>query len=164
VYLASWRDPLNNLPQYAASVFAAWRLPSDAVLAVFLRGEDRRWRVEARLGDKARARVASPAWEEILAEARIEANRAQPAVAVANLADRLLELLVSGPKASQQPRRSWTWAYVLLSILGAGGLFLLARVFLCPHCLRPLRQRASFRGTGILWTCPRCRFTRTGLR
>lgn len=162
VYLASWHDPLNNLLQYAASVFTAWRLPPDAVLVVFMRGEDRRWRVEARLGDQARARVASPEWEETLAEARIEANRAQPAFAVANLADRLLDLLVSGPKQPVETRRSWAWVYAVLALVGAGGVFLALRVFLCPHCLHPLRRRASFRG--ILWTCPRCRFTRTGLR
>ncbi|QAA77352.1 MAG: hypothetical protein BIP78_1588 [Candidatus Bipolaricaulis sibiricus] len=162
MYLASWHDPFSNPTVYASAVFSAWRLPADAVLVVFLRGEDRRWSVEARLGEKAAGRVAPPEWEGILAEARIEANRAHPALAIANLATRLLDLLISGPKERTERPRSWTWAYVVLSVAGGGVLFLAARTFLCPHCLRPLRRRASFRG--ILWTCPRCRFTRTGLR
>ena len=95
VYLASWHDPLSNLPQYAAAVFSSWRLPPDAVLLVFMRGEDRRWRVEARLGEEVRARVASSEWEEILAEARIEANRAQPAGAA-----------VARPAAKKLPKQA----------------------------------------------------------
>ncbi len=158
VYLASWHDPFGNPSRYAQAVFSAWRLPPQALLVVFLRGEDRRWRVEAVLGAAAAAKVP-PGWEEVLAQARVEANRIQPAAAFGNLAERLHALLVAGPRAP--PRRSWVWLYALLGILGVGGL-LLGRAFLCPQCLRPLRRRPSFRG--ILWVCPRCRYTRTGRR
>lgn len=159
VYLASWHDPFGNPARYAQAVFSAWRLPPEALLVVFLRGEDRRWRVEAVLGSGAAARVP-PGWEEVLAQARVEANRIQPAAAFGNLAERLLELLVTGPRAP--PRRSWAWLYILLGLLGVGALLLVGREFLCPQCLRPLRRRPSFRG--ILWVCPRCRYTRTGRR
>ena len=162
VYLASWHNPLNDLSRYAAAVFTSWRLPPDAVLVVFWRGEDRRWSVGSRLGNKAASLVPLAEWEDLLADARVEANRAEPALAVANLADRLLDLLVAGPKQANESRRSWAWAYVVLALVGAGGVFVAARVFLCPLCWRPLRRRSSF--GGILWTCPRCRFTRTGLR
>jgi len=143
-------------------VFTSWRLSPDAVLVVFLRGDDRRWSVGSRLGSKAASLIHSAEWEDLLADARVEANRAQPALAVSNLADRLLDLLVSGPKQTKESRRSWAWAYVGLALVGAGGLFVAARTLLCPQCWRPLRRRSSF--GGILWTCPRCRFTRTGLR
>lgn len=162
VYLASWHDPFGDPARYARAVFAAWRLPSDGLLAVFLRGTDRRWRVEAELGPATAAVVPPAEWAEILAQARIEANRLQPAGAVTNLAVRLLELLSSAPRSRSSPRRSWAWAYALLAVLGMAALVLLARRFLCPHCLRPLRRRPSFRG--ILWVCPRCRYTRAGLR
>lgn len=158
VYLATWHDPFGDLATYAARVFSAWRLPPEAVLIVFLRDEARRWRVEARFGEKARLLVASAEWDEILTAARIEANRAQPAFAVTNLAERLLGLLVAGPKPPQASGRPWVWAYVMAGLIGIGGLVLAARLLLCPHCLRPLRRRPSFRG--ILWVCPRCRFTR----
>jgi len=162
VYLASWHDPFGDPARYARAVFSAWRLPPEGLLVVFLRGADRRWRVEAELGPSAARLIPSAEWAEILAQARIEANRIQPAGAATNLAERLLELLVSGPRPRASGRRSWTWAYVLLSVLALGAIVLLARLFLCPHCLRPLRRRPSFRG--ILWVCPRCRYTRAGPR
>ncbi len=162
VYLASWHNPFGDLAAYAGKVFSAWRLASDAILVVFLRGEDRRWQVGARAGGKAAALLPQPGWEEVLSEARVEANRAQPAVAIANLAERLLDLLAAERTAAPQKRRSWGWAYALLALGAAGGLVFAARIFLCPKCLRPLRRRSSFRG--ILWVCPRCRCTRAGLR
>lgn len=158
MYLATWRDPFADLSRYAVSVFSAWRLPKDALLVVFLRGDDRRWRVEARLGTAAALAVPQEEWAEILAEAQIEANRAQVAFAVTNLAERLLSLLSSERKPAKEARRSWAWAYVVVGLAGLGGLVLAVRTFLCPQCLWPLRRRASFRG--ILWVCPRCRFTR----
>ncbi|MCX7750942.1 MAG: TPM domain-containing protein [Candidatus Bipolaricaulota bacterium] len=160
VYLASWHDPFRDPARYAQAVFRAWNLPAQALLVVFLRGADRRWRVEAVLGSEAAAKVPPAGWEEILAQARIEANRLQPASAFGNLAQRLLALLTTGPRAPA--RRSWAWAYAVAALLGIGGVLLLGRAFLCPHCLRPLRRRPSFRG--ILWVCPRCRYTRTGRR
>lgn len=162
VYLASWHDPFGDPKRYARAVFSAWGLPPDGLLAVFLRGTDRRWRVEGELGPAAAAAVPPAEWAEILVQARIEANRLQPAGAVTNLAGRLLEILTSPPRSRSSPKRSWAWAYVLGAVLGLGALVFLGRVLLCPHCLRPLRRRPSFRG--ILRVCPRCRYTRAGLR
>ncbi|MFH1609287.1 MAG: hypothetical protein ABID40_01490 [Candidatus Bipolaricaulota bacterium] len=162
VYLATWRDPFANLTTYTGAVFSAWRLPKDALLVVFLRGEDRRWRVEARFGERAAAAVPQTEWQKILAEAGIEANRAQPAQAVLNLGDRLLALLSSDRTPVPATERPWWWAYALAGLAGVAGLVLLVRSLLCPRCFRPLRRRASFRG--IIRVCPRCRYTRAGPR
>lgn len=162
VYLATWRDPFANLAEYANAVFSAWRLPRDALLVVFLRDAARRWQVEARFGEQAAAVVPQTEWQDILAEARVEANRAQPAQAVANLGDRLLALLASDRAQVPAARRSWWWAYTLAGIAGLAGLVLGLRFVLCPRCFRRLRRRRSF--SGILRVCPRCRYTRAGLR
>jgi len=162
VYLATWHDPFANLTTYTSAVFSAWRLPQDALLVVFLRGEDRRWRVEARFGERAAAVVLQTEWQRVLAEARIEANRAQPAQAVVNLGDRLVALLSSERTSVPASRRSWWWAYALAGLAGVAGLALVLRSLLCPRCFRLLRRRASFRG--ILRVCPRCRYTRAGPR
>jgi hypothetical protein len=162
VYLATWHDPFGNLTTYATRIFSAWRLPKDALLVVFLRDAARRWHVAARLGERAAALVASPEWEGILAEAGVEANRAQPAQAVGNLAEGLLALLLSDRVRVPTPRRSWGWAYALGALAGAAALVLALRSLLCPRCFRPLRRRPSF--TGILRVCPRCRYTRAGPR
>lgn len=162
VYLATWHDPFANLTAYTSAVFSAWRLPQDAILVVFRRGEDRRWRVEARFGERAAAVVSQTEWQKILAEAGIEANRAQPAQAVLNLGDRLLALLASERIPAPATRRSWWWAYALAGLAGVAGLVLIVRYLLCPRCFRPLRRHASFRG--IIRVCPRCRYTRAGPR
>ncbi len=162
VYLATWRDPFGDLTTYTGAVFSAWRLAADALLVVFLRGEDRRWRVEARLGEQAARLIPWAEWEDILAEARTEVNRVQPAAAVINLAERLFDLLSSDRKPLKETRRSWGWAYAVAGLAGVIGLAVGVRLFLCPRCFRPLRRRASLRG--ILRVCPRCRYTRAGLR
>ncbi|MDD2912986.1 MAG: TPM domain-containing protein, partial [Candidatus Bipolaricaulis anaerobius] len=162
VYLASWHDPFGDIDLYARAIFSAWGLPTDALLVVFLRGEDRRWQVAARAGERVGPLLPQPEWEDLLAEARVTANRAQPAVAVENLATGLLSLLTTGRQEPQEGRRSWTWAYAVAGLIGIGALILAARAFLCPHCLRPLRRRPSL--GGILWVCPRCRYTRASRR
>ncbi|HEU68578.1 MAG TPA: hypothetical protein ENN53_05120 [Candidatus Acetothermia bacterium] len=162
VYLASWHDPFGDLATYVGAIFSAWRLPADALLVVFLRDGDRRWQVAAQAGEGAASLLPYPEWEELLAGAKVTANRAQPAVAAANLAAGLLELLSSERAPAPEGRRSWGWAYALLGVAGAIGLLVAGRIFLCPRCLRPLRRRSSLRG--ILWVCPRCRYTRAGLR
>ncbi len=162
VYLASWHDPFGDPATYAGAIFSAWGLPADALLVVFLRGEDQRWQVAAQAGAGVASLLSHPEWEELLAGARVTANRAQPAVAAVNLAAGLLELLSSERVPAPEGRRSWGWAYALLGVATAVGILVAGRIFLCPHCLRPLRRRSSFRG--ILWVCPRCRFTRAGLR
>lgn len=158
VYLASWHDPFQNPGVYAREVFKAWRLPGEAVLLVFVRGEDRRWRVGAALGEKAQATIPAGGWKDLLAQAEVEVNRGQPALAALNLAQRLLHLLTTGRTATSFKG----WAYALAGAAGAAVVLLLGRAFLCPRCFRPLRRRPSFRG--IIAVCPRCRWTRAAAR
>lgn len=157
VYLASWRDPFGNPQRYAAEVFRAWGLAEGHLLLVCLRGEDRRWRVAIHAG----GRVSLPAAvEELRAKAELEANRIRPGYAVVRFAAELLSALgKEGPAAGRAG--SFPWKYLLFGALGLLLFGVLARR-LCPRCGRPLRRVRSL--SGIIWACPRCRYTRAGLR
>ncbi len=155
VYLASWYDPFGHPARYAQEVFRAWRLGPEAVLVVFLRGEDRRWHVAVQWGDRAYPRLSQASWNDLLSQAQLEANRARPAHAVLNFASRLLQAL---PQGAQVTRRSFPWPYVVGGLAGAMGLLMWIRSRLCPRCWWPLQRRPSWRGTIVV--CPRCRWTR----
>ncbi len=154
VYLASWHDPFGHPQRYAAEVFRAWNLREDHVLLVFLRGADRRWRVVLWAGSAVRL---PPHIEELRQRAETEANRTRPGYA----AVRFVEALLSALEEPAAKRRGFavSWVAVVAGLVGLAAVMLLARL-LCPHCLRPLRRLASV--GGILWVCPRCRYTRAG--
>jgi len=160
VYLASWHDPFANPSTYVREVFRAWSLPPEAVLVVFLRGDNRRWKVVSWAGPTAQKLLPEQAWLGLLSEAETRANRGQPAHGVIALAEDLLELLTQGSGKPAQPSTRFPVLPVLLGLAGVAGLFLLGRHLLCPHCFRPLERRRSYRGT--IAVCPRCRWTRAG--
>lgn len=154
VYLASWHDPFGDPQRYAAEVFRAWGLREHQALLVFLRGADRRWRVVVRAGPKARL----PENVEALRQrAELEANRARPGYAAVRFVGGLLSAL--GEPASARTGFALPWRALLAGGAALAGLFLLLRL-LCPRCFWPLRRVRSV--GGILWVCPRCRYTRAG--
>ena len=157
MYLASWRDPFGNPERYASEVFQAWKLSDQNLLLVFLRGEDRKWRVAIYSG---RALSLPQGVEELRNRAEQEANRARPGYAAVHFVSSLLSLIREG-EARPKTTRAFPWQYVLFA-----SLFVLFAVFvglrICPRCGRPLRRVRSV--TGIIWVCPRCRYTRTSLR
>ncbi len=155
VYLATWRDPFNNPGRYAQEVFHAWGLSEYHALLVFARGEDRRWRVAFHAGSAA---PVPPEVSALLTQAESEANRARPGYAALRLAAGLLSALEQPTGAAEAPR-PFPWKYVLLGAALLGGGILLGRR-ICPRCGWFLRRRESF--GGILWVCPRCRYTRAG--
>ncbi len=155
VYLATWRDPFFDPQRYAAEVFRAWALSDKHVLFVLIRGEDRRWHVALLCGSG----VSLPKkTQELLARAQLEANRTRPGYAALQFVGRFLSA-VKEEKAPGKNTPSFPWRYVLF-----GGLFLAALFWfsrrICPRCGRPLRRTESI--SGILWVCPRCRYTRAG--
>lgn len=156
VYLATWRDPFGDPARYAAEVFQAWKLSDKYLLLVFVRGEDRRWRVAIRPGA---ALLLPQKIEELRGRAELEANRARPGYAALRFASSLLSLLREGETNGAGKRFPWPY------VLGAG-LFVLLLLFLgrriCPRCGFPLRRVRSL--SGIILVCPRCRYTRTSLR
>ncbi len=155
VYLASWRDPFGDPERYAAEVFRAWKLSDNHLLLVFVRGEDRRWRVALHKG----AALSLPlGLEKLVSRAELEANRARPGYAAVHFVTALLSALHE-KKSSESA--SFPWRYALFgAIFVALVLFVVRRV--CPRCGRPLRRVRSL--SGIILVCPRCRYTRTGLR
>lgn len=154
VYLASWRDPFGDASYYARQVHLAWELGSNAALMVFVRDERGRWHVAGHIGDQARAIVGGDRWEALRVRAESAVRTGPPGVAAVAWAEGLAERQDVGVRRTGTP--AWTaW------VAGAGGIAVVlfaARRFLCPHCLRPLRKRRSW--GGILWACPRCRYTR----
>ncbi len=154
VYLASWSDPFGEPSYYARQIHAAWELGSHAALMVFVRDERGRWHVAGHIGDQARAVVGGERWEVLRARAESAVRTGPPGVAAVAWAEGLAERQAAG--VERTGRGAWAaW------VAGAGGvvvLFLAGRRLLCPHCLRPLRKRRSW--GGILWACPRCRYTR----
>lgn len=157
VYLASWRDPFGDPGRYAAEVFRFWGLSEKHVLLVFLRGEDRRWRVALHKGA---AVSLPPKVEELLARAELEANRARPGYAALHFLTDLLSLLREKTAETKEPGE-FPWRYALFGgLFGVFLLFVARRI--CPRCGRPLRRVRSL--SGIILVCPRCRYTRTGLR
>lgn len=154
VYLASWHDPFGDPQRYAAEVFRAWGLGKNQALLVFLRGADRRWRVIIQAGPAA----PLPATVEALRQrAELEANRTRPGYAAVRFTSDLLSALQK-PEPGRT-RFSLPWPAILAGVVGLAALFFVFRLF-CPHCFRPLRRVASV--GGILWVCPRCRYTRAG--
>jgi len=156
VYLASWRDPFGNPGRYAAEVFQAWKLSDKHLLLVFVRSEDRKWRVAIHSG----AALSLPREvEELRSKAEREANRIRPGSAALHFVSSLLSLVREG-EARPKAAGSFPWRYVLFA-----GLFVFFVVFvglrICPRCGRPLRRVRSV--SGIIWVCPRCRYTRTSL-
>ncbi|MBC7093397.1 hypothetical protein H5T53_05280 [Candidatus Bipolaricaulota bacterium] len=144
-------------------MFRAWRLPPEAVLVVLLRVEGAGWRAVAQLGGKAQEAIPAGPWEDLLARAEVEANRGRTASAVLKLAQGLLELVTTGPaRTKDEGRTLGIWPYVVVGVGSAAGVvfFIVRRV--CPRCLRPLRRRESL--GGIMWVCPRCRYTRAPVR
>lgn len=154
VYLASWHDPFGDPQRYATEVFRAWNLRENQGLLVFLRGVDRRWRVVFRAGSTA---PVPPAVEELRKRAELEANRARPGYAAVRFVEALLSALQE--PATKRTGFSLPWVAILAGLGGLAALLLLSRLF-CPQCFRPLRRVASV--GGILWVCPRCRYTRAG--
>lgn len=160
VYLASWRDPFSDPQRYAQEVFRSWRLGPQSLLLVLLRGEDRHWRVALAAGAEAAGRI--PELTGLLSQAEVEANRIRPSYAAIRFLEKLLAE-VDQPKVPPASQESGTfpWWWVVLG-LGLFFLVLFLSFMVCPRCLRPLRRVRSF--GGILWICPRCRYTRVSRR
>lgn len=136
-------------------VFRAWNLSEKSLLVVFLRGEDRRWQVVLHFG----AAVSPPSELETLrAQAELEANRARPGYAAVRFTSNLLTALHEA-KARVDKAKKVPWKLILFGLAFLGALFLLLRWF-CPRCGRILRRVHSV--SGIIWVCPRCRYTRAG--
>lgn len=154
VYLATWRDPFGDPQRYAQEVFRAWGLSPYHALFVLVRGEDRRWRGALWAGT---AVPLPPNLEELLVRAQQEANRARPGYAALRFVAAWLSALEKDePKGKTPP---FPWNYMLLgAVLLGAGFFLAHRI--CPRCGWLLRRQASW--GGILWVCPRCRYTRAG--
>ncbi len=153
MYLASWHDPFGDPLRYAAEVFRAWGLGENQTLLVFLRGADRRWRVVVRAGPAVRLPART---EELRQRAELEANRTRPGYAAVRFLSGLLSAL------EEPPSRGGLvvpWKAILLGLAAGAGLLGVLRLF-CPRCFRPLRRVESV--GGILWVCPRCRYTRAG--
>jgi len=157
VYLASWRDPFSDPKRYAAEVFRAWALSERTLLLVFVRDENRRWHVAIQTGS---ALALPEKVEELRKKAETEANRMRPGYAAVHFVSGLLAALSEAQKP-QAATKNFPWKPTLLGGVGLFLLFLFARR-ICPRCGRPLRRVRSV--SGIIWVCPRCRYTRAGLR
>lgn len=156
VYLASWRDPFGDPDTYARQVFSAWELGNGDVLIVFLR-EGGRWRVAGVVGPG--VGIDREGFRRALSSAESLVRHAPPAHAVLALVKDLLAMAEgSGVKEEGHP----LWPYLVAGLAALVGGVWVARTRLCPRCLRPLRRERSWRG--IIWVCPRCRYTRVPRR
>ncbi len=159
VYLASWHDPFADPHLYARRVFSFWGLGPDSVLLVLLRDERGRWHAAGHPGEGAAARISYERWEALRARAQSAANLGSPGAAAISWAT----ALAAPPEAAGgDTGGSPLWFALAVGAGGLTALVLLARRLFCPHCLRPLRKARSW--GGIIWLCPRCRYTRAPRR
>jgi len=170
VILATIYDPYDDPQRYAQGIWEFWRLGKKAVLLVFVKEQTRNeWEFALRVGDEVRGRFSLEHLERMRAGLKylLERRRVKTAIEESVKALRaMLEGSYGQPPPDASGGQLLVWLWVIVGLVGLGGVALGVRALLhgrCPRCGARMRvyHTSSRQGIRIAYrSCPRCGYSR----
>ncbi len=166
VVLASIYDPFDDAAVYAQRIWESWKLGKRTVLLVFVKEQTQNvWAFEFRAGEEIRELFRPEQLGRLRdgLEYHLERQRIKTALEESVAA---VQAMLDGSYGQPPPRASGEgqllWVFVLVGLIGLGGIALGVRAFFrnrCPRCGARLRSYRSHHSAHYR-SCPFCGYSR----